>query len=55
MPFDIYDQAVLTALVNEPVDTALETAPMLGQQIAPLNNIQSRYGLRTPYCSRTEM
>jgi len=42
MPFDIYDQAVLTALVNEPVDTALETAPMLGQQIAPLNNIQSR-------------
>jgi len=34
MPFDIYDQAVLTALVNEPVDTALETAP--------LNNIQSR-------------
>ena len=42
MPFDIYDQAVLTALVNEPVDTALEQAPMLGGQIAPLNQIQSR-------------
>lgn len=42
MPFDIYDQAVLTALVNEPVDTALEAAPMLGNQIAPLNNVQTR-------------
>lgn len=42
MPFDIYDQAVLTALVNEPVDTALETAPYLGSQIAPVNDIQSR-------------
>lgn len=40
--FDIYDQAVLTSLVNEPVDTALEAAPFLGDQIAPLNNIQSR-------------
>ncbi|HEY4672515.1 MAG TPA: major capsid protein, partial [Gemmatimonadaceae bacterium] len=40
--FDIYDQAVLTQLVNEPVDTALESAPYLGQQIAPNNDIQSR-------------
>lgn len=40
--FDIYDQAVLTALVNEPVDTALEQAPYLGQSIAPQNDIQSR-------------
>lgn len=40
--FDIYDQAVLTALVNEPVDTALESAPYLGNQIAPLENINAR-------------
>jgi len=40
--FDIYDQAVLTSLVNEPVDTALEQAPFLGEQIAPLNNIAAR-------------
>ena len=40
--FDIYDQAVLTQLVNEPVDTALETAPYLGATIAPNNDIQSR-------------
>jgi hypothetical protein len=42
MPFDIYDQAVLTALVNEPVDTALEATPYLGDQIAPLNSVQTR-------------
>jgi hypothetical protein len=40
--FDIYDQAVLTRLVNEPVDTALEQAPQLGAEIAPLNNIAAR-------------
>lgn len=40
--FDIYDQAVLTALVNEPVDTALEQTPFLGQTIAPNNDIQAR-------------
>ena len=40
--FDIYDQAVLTALVNEEVDTALEQTPMLGQQIAPQQNIAAR-------------
>src|SRR3954451_16112520 len=42
MAFDIFDQAVLTALVNEPVDTALESAPYLGNQIAPVNNVQTR-------------
>lgn len=42
MPFDIYDQAVLTAVVNEPVDTALEAAPFLGQTIAPMRQITSR-------------
>lgn len=42
MAFDIFDQAVLTALVNEPVDTALESAPYLGNQIAPLNTVQTR-------------
>jgi len=40
--FDIYDQAALTALINEPVDTALESAPRLGDQIAPLQNTESR-------------
>jgi Phage major capsid protein E len=40
--FDIYDQAVLTELVNEPVDTALEAAPYLGESIAPTNNISAR-------------
>ena len=40
--FDIYDQAVLTSLVNEPVDTALEQAPLLGSQIAPQVNIEAR-------------
>jgi hypothetical protein len=40
--FDIYDQAVLTRLVNDPVDTALESAPDLGVQIAPMNNIAAR-------------
>lgn len=40
--FDIYDQAVLTALINEEVDTALEQAPFLGQSIAPSVNIAAR-------------
>lgn len=40
--FDIYDQAALTVLINEPVDTALESAPRLGDQIAPLQNTESR-------------
>lgn len=40
--FDIYDQAVLTTLINEQVDTALEQAPFLGESIAPTTNIASR-------------
>ena len=40
--FDIYDQAVLTELVNQPVDTALEQAPFLGEQIAPTQDQESR-------------
>jgi hypothetical protein len=40
--FDIYDQAVLTELVNEPVDTALESAPYLGESIAPTNSLNAR-------------
>lgn len=40
--FDIYDQAVLTTLINEQVDTALEQAPFLGEQIAPTVNIAAR-------------
>jgi hypothetical protein len=40
--FDIYDQAVLTAVVNEEVDTALEQTPPLGATIAPLRNLASR-------------
>jgi hypothetical protein len=40
--FDIYDQAVLTAVVNEEVDTALEQTPFLGQRIAPQVNLAAR-------------
>lgn len=40
--FDIYDQAALTVLINEPVDTALESAPRLGDQIAPFQNTENR-------------
>jgi hypothetical protein len=40
--FDIYDQAVLTELVNQPVDTALEAAPFLGDTIAPTTDQESR-------------
>jgi hypothetical protein len=40
--FDIYDQAVLTTLINEEVDTALEQAPFLGESIAPTTSIASR-------------
>ena len=40
--FDIWDQAVLTRLTVDPVETALEQAPPLGRQIAPVNPIQSR-------------
>ena len=40
--FDIYDQAVLTSLVNEEVDTALEQTPFLGESIAPQVNLAAR-------------
>jgi hypothetical protein len=40
--FDIYDQAVLTELVNQPVDTALEQAPFLGEALAPTVDQESR-------------
>lgn len=40
--FDIWDTATLTRLVNEPVDTALESAPTLGSVIAPVQNTTSR-------------
>jgi hypothetical protein len=41
--FDIYDQAALTRVINEPVDTVLESAPRLGDQIAPLVNTESEF------------
>ncbi len=40
--FDIWDQAVLTALINDEVDTNLERTAFLGEQIAPLRDIQAR-------------
>lgn len=40
--FDIWDQAVLTNLVNRPVETALERAPQLGAQIAALKTLHAR-------------
>lgn len=40
--FNIWDQAVLTNLINRPVETALERAPFLGQQIAPQKDIAAR-------------
>jgi hypothetical protein len=40
--FDIYDQAVLTSLVNEETETALEKAPYLGASIAPQRDLAAR-------------
>lgn len=40
--FNIWDQAVLTNLVNRPVETALEQAPFLGQQLAPTEQLAAR-------------
>lgn len=40
--FNIWDQAVLTNLVNRPVETALEKAPFLGAQIASQKELQAR-------------
>lgn len=42
-PFDIWDQAVLTDLVNRPLQTQYEDNPRLGDLIAPIKPIQSRY------------
>jgi hypothetical protein len=41
-PFDLYDQAVLTDLIYRPLTTEWEDNPRLGDQIAPMNPIQSR-------------
>lgn len=40
--FNIWDQAVLTNLVNRPVETALEEAPFLGSTLAPSKDIAAR-------------
>lgn len=40
--FDIWDQAVLTALINDEVDTNLERQAFVGEQIAPLRDVQAR-------------
>jgi len=40
--FSIWDQAVLSELVIEPVETALEQSPPLGRLIAPQKDISSR-------------
>lgn len=40
--FNIYDQAVLTNLINNPVETALEKAPFLGSRIAATKSLAAR-------------
>lgn len=40
--FNIWDQAVLTNLINRPVETALEQAPFLGQTLAPQKELAAR-------------
>lgn len=42
-PFDIWDQAVLTDLINRPITTQYEDQPRLGDLLAPINSIQSRF------------
>src|SRR4051812_3408857 len=42
-PFDIWDQAVLTDLINRPLTTQFEDNPRLGDLIAPVKAIQSRF------------
>lgn len=39
----LFNQAVLTELVTQPVLTAMESEPRLGDQIAPLQNIDGQY------------
>lgn len=40
--FDLWDQAVLTDLVNRPITLQFEEQPYLGETLAPINSIQSR-------------
>lgn len=42
-PFDIWDQAVLTDLINRPLVTQWEDQPRLGDLLAPMASIQSRF------------
>jgi len=42
MPFNIWDQAVLTELVNRDIQTAWEQQPSLARMIAPLFDVQDR-------------
>lgn len=41
-PFDLWDQAVLTEMINRPLTTLYEDNPRLGDLIAPVKSIQSR-------------
>lgn len=41
-PFDVWDQATLTDLINRPLRTQYEDQPRLGDLIAPIRPIQSR-------------
>lgn len=42
-PFDIWDQAVLTDLINRPLRTQFEDQPRLGDLLMPVRPIQSRF------------
>lgn len=42
-PFDIWDQAVLTDLINRPLQTQYEDQPRLGDLLLPIRPIQSRF------------
>lgn len=42
MPFNPWDQAVLTELVNRDIQTAMEQQPSLARQIAPMFSVQDR-------------
>lgn len=42
-PFDIWDQATLTDLINRPLTTQYEDQPRLGDLISPILPIQSRF------------
>src|ERR1044072_9682562 len=41
-PFDIWDQATLTNLINRPLQSQWEDQPRLGDLLMPVNPIQSR-------------